>query len=414
MYINNVIVFLLTLKMFFYLNYIYAQMSALEVIEKANLGIASIDKGEYRVKFRFKSFFDTDTLVASGKVQYFKDQEEPGDSVARFILWTSENSPQGYDGLVYWEINDEEKKIIIINVKNNKGIHDYISKYNLKRQNFLALPILKNRGYQPFLLNDFKDWSVSRISLNDTLFIALEKRDFVPNKQKLTPTDTDSILIEEKWLFYPKIFHPRIHSLRVDRQNGLVYFNEISYTPIQSLPDTVELESLFNINMLLKQGYQIEEKTISNKKNKQTLAVGDTFPNFEVRLESGDTFLLLSAFKQRYVVIDFWYRACAPCNLAMPALERLARSLSENDIAIVAVNPIDKQYSRLIDQYKKQYGYTFNIAFCDRAIVEKLKIWSYPTLFVVDTEIRKIIHLYVGYSESSFMGIQSYLEGLLK
>lgn len=414
MYLNNVIVILFILKMFFSLNYICAQISALEVIEKANLEIASIDKGEYRVSFRFKSFFDTDTFVASGKVQYFKDQEEPGDSVARFILWMSENSPQGYDGLVYWEVNDEEKKIIIVNVKNNKGIYDYISKYNLKRQNFLALPILKNRGYHPFLLNDFKDWSISRINLNDTIFIALEKRDFVPNKQKLTPIDTDSILIEEKWVFYPKIFHPRIHSLRVDRQNGLVYFNEISYTPIQSLPDTVELENLFNMNVLLKQGYQIEEKSISNKKNKQTLAVGDTFPDFEVRLESGDTILLFSAFKQRYVVIDFWYRACAPCNLAMPALDRLARDLSGNGITIVAVNPIDKQYSKLIDQYKKQYGYTFNIAFCDRAIVEKLKIWSYPTLFVVDAETKKIIYLYIGYSENSFLGVQGYLEALSK
>ncbi len=392
-----------------------AQETVFTFIEKVNTQLLAIEKGSYSVYYKYKSYFDADTSIGGGSVQYCKTQGGPGDSIARFTFWPTSTIPKGFDGVLFWTVNQDQKQIIQYNPAQKKGIKDYISHYNSERTHILSVPILTNKEYLPLNPADFEGWNIEPFQLNDTLFVALNKSSFSKNSQRLTPLDCDSMHITEQWLFYPDVFTPRRIRLIIDRGNNLTYFDEINYSPIARLPDSLELQDLENsLAHFLKQGYQFVEKTLSMAQPAQRLSIGDSIPDFTVRVETGDTLPLFTAFKQHYLVLDFWYRACAPCNLAMPGLNRTARVLTREDVAIVGINPIDKQYEALIKQYKQQYGYSFKIAFADKTVAEQLRIRAYPTLMVVDGQTRRVIRLAKGYGEHEEAELLRYLENLLK
>lgn len=46
----------------------------------------------------------------------------------------------------------------------------------------------------------------------------------------------------------------------------------------------------------------------------------------------------LSAFKGKYVLVNFWATWCSPCVKEMPALDRLAARLERNGVVVVAIS----------------------------------------------------------------------------
>jgi len=66
------------------------------------------------------------------------------------------------------------------------------------------------------------------------------------------------------------------------------------------------------------------------------IRVGQRAPNFRLRsLENED--VSLSDFLGRIVILDFWASWCGPCQLTMPGLEDIARSLA-SDVVLLGVN----------------------------------------------------------------------------
>ncbi len=393
---------------------ISAQITPQAVIEHMNQSLLSIEKGEYRAVYKSKSLLKADTNTHSGLVRYFKTGGGLGDTLARFVLWPAGGGPmQGSDGEVYFFVR-KDSTVAVEQVRQKKGLITYISKGNALRSGVLSLPILTNRGHAPV---DPEKWGIAQVGeflLNDTIFIELLRRRAFPIGMKITPTAKDSMIYTEQWLLYPDTYTPRRIRTWADQQDGHVQFDETQYSPIRRLPDNASFEQAYDVQKMLTQGYHVEEMDQNRRRDKLEVALGDSIPDFIVRLETGDTLPLFTAFKQRYLVLDFWYRSCAPCNLAMPGLDRTARALNDKDVAIVGVNPIDKQYDVLIKQYKQKYGYSFFIAFTERATADRIKITGYPKLIVVNRLTRRVVHIEKGYSEESEKALLVLLETLLR
>lgn len=393
---------------------VVAQTSPQQVIERINQSLLAIDKGEYRVDYKSKSLLETDTNTNAALVRYFKMDGGLTDTLARFVLWPSGSGlMQGSDGEIYFYVR-KDSSIAIERVREKKGLTTYLTKGNAFRSRALSLPILTNRGHLP--VNPEK-WSTAKTGyfmLNDTAFVELYQRRMFALTMKITPTAKDSMIYIEQWLLYPDTYTPRRLREWADQQDGHVQFLEINFSAIKPLPPDAVFEMEYNTDKMIKNGYRITEISPNTRKNRVEMAIGDSIPDFQVHLETGDTLPLFSAFPQRYLVLDFWYRSCAPCNLAMPGLDRTAKALIGKDIAIVGVNPIDKQYDELIEQYKQQYQYSFPIAFTERAIADQLKITGYPQLLVVDQATHRVIHIQKGYAEEAEKSLLVFLETLLK
>lgn len=391
-----------------------AQVALQDVITRMNEALLEIESGEYQVRCKSKSLLEKDTNIYEAHVKYFKTVDIQRDTVARFILWTSGDPfMQGSDGEVYFYVY-KDSVIAIDKALKKRGVITYISRGNALRSRVLSLPILTNRGHLPVKP---EEWSTARVGyflLNDTNFIEIYRRRMFQADMKITPTARDSIIYTEQWLLYPDTYTPRRISAWADLQDGHVQFDESNFTPIKSLTSDATFEKEYDMPKMLKEGYRVVEINKNEPKKREEVATGDSIPDFMIRLETGEDLPLFSAFKQRYLLLDFWYRGCAPCNTGMPGLDRISKTLYGKDLIILAINPIDKQYNDIIEQYKIRYGYSFQIAFTERNITNQIKIIGYPTLLVIDQHTRRVIYTLKGYSKEGEELLIEFLSSLLQ
>jgi thiol-disulfide isomerase/thioredoxin len=66
--------------------------------------------------------------------------------------------------------------------------------------------------------------------------------------------------------------------------------------------------------------------------------VGQRAPKFSLLAVDGKGKVDLSAYRGKVVYLDFWASWCPPCRKAMPEIEKLRKSYSPDEFAVVAVN----------------------------------------------------------------------------
>ncbi len=65
---------------------------------------------------------------------------------------------------------------------------------------------------------------------------------------------------------------------------------------------------------------------------------GKPAPQFSLALLDGGTLDLAAAKGNTIVILDFWATWCGPCRQAMPIIEKVAKSFSDRDVKLYAVN----------------------------------------------------------------------------
>ncbi len=66
--------------------------------------------------------------------------------------------------------------------------------------------------------------------------------------------------------------------------------------------------------------------------------VGQRAPKFSLSAVDGSGKVNLEAYRGKVVYLDFWASWCPPCRKAMPEIEKLRKSYSPEEFAVVAVN----------------------------------------------------------------------------
>ncbi|MCR4585762.1 MAG: TlpA family protein disulfide reductase [Lachnospiraceae bacterium] len=143
----------------------------------------------------------------------------------------------------------------------------------------------------------------------------------------------------------------------------------------------------------------------------KVLSEGDTAPDFTAALCNGESFKL-SDHKDKVVLINFWATWCGPCVREMPAFERLKADAIDG-FELVCVNCMEDK--KTVDQFVKDEGYTFNIAYdTDGSIGMYYPTEGIPYTLIVDHGV--ISRIYVGAmdAETQYNEYKSAIEEAMK
>jgi thiol-disulfide isomerase/thioredoxin len=127
------------------------------------------------------------------------------------------------------------------------------------------------------------------------------------------------------------------------------------------------------------------EKLVMPKQPKDTLKI---FPEFHLPDSTGKVKAPIS----QYALIDFWYKACAPCLANMKHLDKI----KNKNIEIITVNikdSVDKDVRKIMSKHN------FTFLFEGQGLAKQLNINSYPTMYIIDKN-RNVLLKKVGYGPS--------------
>lgn len=118
----------------------------------------------------------------------------------------------------------------------------------------------------------------------------------------------------------------------------------------------------------------------------------------------------LKDYRGKVLVLDWWYKGCPWCVLAMPRLTEVARRYADRPVAILGMNvdkdPNDARFA--VEKIKP--GYPSLLA--GREIAKEYGVTGYPTLFIIDSK-GKVADVHVGYTKDLVSVLSKKLDALL-
>lgn len=153
-------------------------------------------------------------------------------------------------------------------------------------------------------------------------------------------------------------------------------------------PNFQDAYTYFNSNVINSPtGKQLKELLDSQV----ATAVGKKFPSVNMTSLKDSEVNLSDAPKSRFILLDFWFAACAPCKKQFPELQKVYKKYKPKGFEVIGVS-IDKKENKpamykVIKELKLSWmQWMIN----EKQANEQLSIVSYPSNFLID-ETGKII-----------------------
>lgn len=382
---------------------------ATPVIQALNERIAATTQGYFTIDARFK-FADGEDTIAHKGVCYFFRKWKNADSLAQFVVVQNDKPAYAFDGENFYNVIESLKKIRVTNV-NAVGGAQKVMRGNVMISNLIFKNLLYD-GRPAFRVNYFDTIEISAKRAGNLSVLRLTLRDTsiepalgnVANNKIISTYHYDIGLPEfylasmsgEVWLF-----------------DGWQYERK-DFSPVVSLPATATLQDYFNPEKLSSE-YTFEQydPTAPVKRDVELIAVGATLPDFTLSNLSGESFLA-SAHNDGLLLLDFWYKGCFPCQLAMPAIEHLHRQYESKGLQVLGINPFDKNTEQLNDWLKSRNITYPTLLDPDKQLPKALGLTAYPLLLIADARTKKVIYVHEGYSESLEADLEPVIREHLK
>ncbi len=113
---------------------------------------------------------------------------------------------------------------------------------------------------------------------------------------------------------------------------------------------------------------------------------GEKAQDFEVELFDGGKFRLSEQYKDKVVVINFWYPSCPPCREEMPEFQQSWKNLDGEPVRFLGLFvPRGFDTEQTAREFVAELGLTFDFATDHKeAIASAYGIEYYPTTWFID------------------------------
>ena len=191
----------------------------------------------------------------------------------------------------------------------------------------------------------------------------------------------------------------------LEQQDTMYQYNEFKLLAFDPNVDESKL-TLASIpeNIVLKDYEPYEEP--------EPLPEGSPAPEWSLPTLTGDTIRLVD-LKGKVVLLDFFYKSCAPCCAAMPILQSLHEKYKDKGFVMIGIDPIDDPEKDEMADFLAKRGITYTILFSERELSDTYRVSGYPTLYFLDRE-GKIAKMHIGFGKGMEEELEADLVKLLE
>ncbi len=145
----------------------------------------------------------------------------------------------------------------------------------------------------------------------------------------------------------------------------------------------------------------------------QRKLIGRPAPSFSGKDMEGKG-IILSDFKGRVVLLDFWASHCGPCIMIMPIIQKLADQFADKPVSAIGINgdpPAKARWAAyIVASQKVKYRQYLDV---DHEVFTAYRIMPIPCFFIIDRKgVIRTIHM--GFTPGDDKKLAQQIETLLK
>jgi thiol-disulfide isomerase/thioredoxin len=150
-------------------------------------------------------------------------------------------------------------------------------------------------------------------------------------------------------------------------------------------------------------------------RKEKKLADGEVAPQFTcIHFPDTTSNSMLSDYRGKIVILDFWYIGCYWCIKAFPALEEISKKYADKDVVVLGINSVDRfATSKKLSDFFKHNPITYSILLADHGVDNAYHVNGYPSMYIID-KTGKIADVEVGYDPELKNILSAKLDKLLK
>ncbi|MBK9256721.1 MAG: TlpA family protein disulfide reductase [Saprospiraceae bacterium] len=179
----------------------------------------------------------------------------------------------------------------------------------------------------------------------------------------------------------------------------LVMNNDTMYQYEKIVLDKYEINNLKDESVIslssIPEYYKI--KDYEPYERPELLKIDSLAPDWEL-YSLTDELISLKSLQGQVVLIDFFYKSCYPCMLALPGLQALHEKYKDKGLKVIGIDPYDKKEEG-IGAFLSKRGVTYDILLGGTDVAKDYRVSGYPTMYLVD-RTGKIIFVQAGYAKS--------------
>ena len=358
--------------------------TAKQVISKSYKKCQSIKGGHYEMSRKMKYMSNKDTLISHYTCDFKK---MPDDTIYGVYFSSCDEHPWSkysikvnflYTGDNFVQYDDTAGTVIACSLWSDDINRD-------KHNRTFYSPLVRKDCYP--LVNDFKlldkDYSYELSETN----IDEKPCHFVKILAKNLEDDDEEV-------FGIKTLRYEIN-IWIDKDNYLPLQYSVAFDMVQQYDTMYQYEECkllkftedFDENNLTLESVP-EDVVLSDYEPYQAsepLPEGSLAPDWSLPTINGDL-VRLSDLKGNVVMLDIFYKGCAPCCAALPFLQSLHEKYQDKGFIMIGIDPIDDPVTDEMADFLAKRGITYTILFADRDFSDFYRIEGYPTLLLLDRE----------------------------
>jgi len=365
-----------------------------EIFRNLFLKADAIQNGTYEMLYRWKPLTDKDTLIKTYITDFermLKDSlyEMKFKLVEKFYYDGKENTYST------WYTGSEEVKLIphdsTATIIYSKVYSTFIK--SIRHNKIFYLPFTDaDKFFQKSIFND----SLAGVSID-----GYER---IGNNPCMRIIKQDKNYSGKE--YFNSVYHIWVDTstnliLRYDWDVDMVMNNDTmhQYTSFElksvSINKKID-ENYFSLETVPKY-YKLKEY-VPNK-SPALLKSGEDAPDWSL-VSLDNKKYLLSDFRGKLVLLDFFYKGCYPCMKALPVLQALHEKYESKGLAVVGLDPFDEVEKDGMKNFLTKIGITYITLYDAKEVSKSYKVSGYPTMYLIGKD-GKIIYTEVGYGEDT-------------